>query len=131
MVLVVSTFGRPTAHGHEFTPENTYIRPAGTWKCRACMRRMAAEERSIYRLRTPQSDRCKNGHDLTDEENIYVSPRACGAAVLAVEKRGKKADQDVRECDCAVPEDAGRSVPATAVLRWPNTSERPVDRQNL
>ena len=23
-------------HGHEFTPENTYIRPNGTRKCRAC-----------------------------------------------------------------------------------------------
>jgi len=25
-------------HGHEFTPENTYIRPNGTRKCRACNR---------------------------------------------------------------------------------------------
>ncbi len=71
-------------HGHEFTPENTYIRPAGTRECRACMRRMAAEERATFRLRKPQSERCKNGHDLTDEANIYISPRglwrcrACG-----------------------------------------------------
>lgn len=30
-------------HGHEYTPENTYIRPSGSRECRTCIRRLARE----------------------------------------------------------------------------------------
>ena len=40
-------------HGHEFTPENTYVRPDGTGRqCRACARRRDAEKRA--RRRKPE-----------------------------------------------------------------------------
>lgn len=33
-------------HGHEFTPENTYVEPGGRRKCRTCQRRFLNEWRS-------------------------------------------------------------------------------------
>lgn len=31
------------AHGHEYTPSNTYVRPGGTRECRTCVRQRARE----------------------------------------------------------------------------------------
>ena len=38
-------------HGHEFTPENTYIRPTGNRSCRECNRRHAREYQHKTRVR--------------------------------------------------------------------------------
>jgi hypothetical protein len=43
---------RPKTHckrGHEFTPENTYVRPNGTKACRICTRKQDRERKRRYR----------------------------------------------------------------------------------
>jgi len=61
--------------GHEYTPENTYIRrDNGARKCRACAR---LRERRYIRLesltRAPRTE-CKHGH-LWTPENRQIDPR--------------------------------------------------------
>ena len=45
-------------HGHEFSPENTYIRTNGTRKCKTCKRDLQREyEREAYHVKNPQARR--------------------------------------------------------------------------
>lgn len=74
--------------GHEFTPENTYIRPGrGGRDCRECRReaiRKGHKARAKMQVGVAVADRvvvgevtkthCANGHEYT-KENIYVDPR--------------------------------------------------------
>lgn len=78
--------------GHEFTPENTYVRPTGKHRsreCRTCMAARPRYDRYIERDRAAfyaEGRTCPHGH-LYDEANTYWrkntgSPlcRACAAA---------------------------------------------------
>lgn len=51
-------------HGHEFTPENTYVTSAGLRHCQACRR----ERRGP---RKPLPEQCPHGHPY-DAENTYL-----------------------------------------------------------
>lgn len=46
-------------HGHAFTPENTYVSPAGARQCRACLRRRSREIRARRRDQERQSQSCR------------------------------------------------------------------------
>jgi len=85
-----ATYAKAThcSQGHEFTPENTYIRPGrGGRDCNECRRQIvhkAQQKRAKLQEGVAVADRvvigqvtkthCKNGHEYT-EENIYVDPR--------------------------------------------------------
>lgn len=63
--------------GHEYTPENTYIRPRGHRECRTCH---LEDAKAAYRRKNPDAgiapaDRthCLRGHPF-NEENTYRAP---------------------------------------------------------
>lgn len=68
---------RPThcKHGHEFTPENTYLRP-GMRECRSCRRKRMREAKRPPRPLAPGEEfkgACSRGHEFT-VENTYLTP---------------------------------------------------------
>lgn len=80
---------RPThcAHGHEFTPENTYTDSRGSRQCKTCRRERvlaahhaAREGQEDARFRTAGT--CSNGHDVTVEGALdrYGKCRECNRA---------------------------------------------------
>jgi len=66
-------------HGHEYTPENTYVKPDGVHACRECgrSRRRVAVRQPHHKLRNTH---CSKGHPY-DEENtrMYRGMRYCKA----------------------------------------------------
>lgn len=56
-------------HGHEFTPENTYVRPNGYRMCRVCIAFRQARRRKGPR---PKQTHCLRGHPLSGEN---LAPR--------------------------------------------------------
>jgi hypothetical protein len=87
--------------GHEFSEENTYIRPStGSRHCRTCMREERAKrsvQEKAQRREKPETQRthCRNGHPL-DETNLYVrrngwqSCRSCDRETKARYNERKK-----------------------------------------
>jgi formylmethanofuran dehydrogenase subunit E len=62
--------------GHEFTAENTYLKPDGRRECRACLQtyrqERTAREREMRPSAAPRT-RCDSGHEFTPE-NTYRYP---------------------------------------------------------
>lgn len=59
--------------GHEFTHENTYVKPDGRRECRACMQEHRLERTTRERAQRPPSvprTHCHSGHEYTPE-NTY------------------------------------------------------------
>jgi len=84
--------------GHEFTPENTWIRKSGSRVCRACK---AARQRRFYRARNPEQERtaCNAGHPRTPENSRR---RRTGGGVrclmcAAHQQRRRRAERRQRE----------------------------------
>lgn len=74
--IVIQRFYETCGKGHEYTEENTYIRPSGKRGCRTCNR----EAQSAYRrkagsvgLQNAEKTHCPSGHEY-NEENTYISP---------------------------------------------------------
>jgi HNH endonuclease len=64
------------SHGHEFTPENTRLRPDGRRVCIQCERERAKRDWELYRGDFPPrtlKTHCKHGHPLSGD-NVYVPP---------------------------------------------------------
>ena len=81
--------------GHEYTPENTYLRPRGGRECRTCIgerNRIAYYQKSgrdcpaekVRRRGSPTT--CPQGHDTTDPANVGT-----------IERRGRT-EQVCRQC---------------------------------
>ena len=66
-------------HGHEYTPENTYVNPGSGWRdCRTCRTTRANGRRELKRLglvgpANQEKTHCKYGHPFSGE-NLYVYP---------------------------------------------------------
>ena len=76
-------------NGHEFTPDNTYIRREGHRQCRTCAKVRAAKRRTGRPPGRPRQAHCKRGHEFTAEKT-YISRegvRTCRTCVLARAKR--------------------------------------------
>lgn len=77
-------------HGHEMTPENTYVNTAGARCCKICLHSIKQKawkkkRESVGKSYKARATHCKHGHELTPE-NIYKDPsqhrhcRICRAA---------------------------------------------------
>lgn len=58
-------------HGHEFTPENTYVEKRGARHCRECMRQRLRDARAVAREGVPDGrarvgGQCRNGHRIAE-----------------------------------------------------------------
>lgn len=66
--------------GHEYTPENTYVKPStGHRECRTCIRKRSKRQWDQARLPDSRGDwksrtHCPRGHEY-DEENTYFRPK--------------------------------------------------------
>lgn len=60
-------------HGHPWTPDNTYLNPAGKRYCRACLYANQARLRARRRVSKPARTHCCHGHEWT-LANTYASP---------------------------------------------------------
>lgn len=81
-------------NNHEFTPENTYLRPNGERQCKECAR---ARKRAKAALRPPRvpSTHCNRNHEWTPE-TTYLDPngtRVCRVcrALTARARRARSA----------------------------------------
>ncbi|MBM0235909.1 hypothetical protein JNW88_00205 [Micromonospora sp. ATA32] len=62
--------------GHEFTPENTYVRPEGGRECRECIRTRNRQRKSALRAAAqPRIPRCRRGHEFTPENTMRSAGR--------------------------------------------------------
>lgn len=62
--------------GHEFTPENTYLKPDGRRECRTCLQTYRQERTAREREQRPPAaprTHCDSGHEFTPE-NTYHYP---------------------------------------------------------
>lgn len=82
-------------HGHEWTPETTFVTPGGTPVCRICCRDRARQYRQEARAnqppqppRPPRTHCRKRGHELTaDNVYVYQGSRLCRVCqLIAVRK---------------------------------------------
>lgn len=61
-------------HGHEFTPENTYIRPNGRRQCRTCTNDRTREyQQTVTRLTKLKIAR----YEFTDEQKTEIAEIMC------------------------------------------------------
>jgi len=71
-------------HGHEFTPENTYITPGGKRQCRACTKKKVEREFSDS-LPGDKAGHRRGRRSWTDAEDARIRDRSFTAAELASE----------------------------------------------
>jgi HNH endonuclease len=86
-------------HGHEFTPENTWVDKHGTRHCRTCrrdaMRRFQGWPRGP--IGRPKQTHCKNGHELTPENRLPSGQCAICRKVWLVAWKASPAGEAARE----------------------------------
>lgn len=78
-------------HGHEFTPDNTYVTPYGARQCRACSRARSARQRSA-RPRPSVAERIDAALEAAalaiEAEAGSVGPLNYAAEIVRACKRG-------------------------------------------
>jgi hypothetical protein len=76
-------------NGHEFNPENTYVRPNGSRDCRECIRTRNRKRKAALRAASSPKPRrlpthCRNGHEFTPENTVRHSrTRRCKTCLNA------------------------------------------------